>query len=154
MSDELTLREIDLTDTGFIVGCRSNPDVYRFFKSPHKITEQEHINWFNDSYLKDDSKRSWIILGSEGNRMGVVGAALEDDNSAEISYILSPEYYGHGYATEAVTKVIAFCKEEWNCSKVIAEIHKDNQASINLVTRLGFTLSSSDKDFVIYSRSL
>ena len=150
----LTMRGIAEEDTNAIVVMRSNPDVYRFFVSPHQITEEEHLNWFRNSYLFNKSRIDWIAFDTANNLVGVFGVKRENENSleAEVSYMLAPEQYGKGFAAEAVNRLIQFCKEEWNCTSVIAEIHNDNLDSIRFAERLGFI--EEKPKFIIFRKEI
>ena len=50
------LKEITLDDTELIVQLRSEPEVYRYFLSPHRITVSEHIKWYTEHYLSDPDR--------------------------------------------------------------------------------------------------
>ena len=82
------------------------------------------------------------------------GVKRENENSleAEISYILAPEQYGKGFAAEAINRLMQFCKEEWNCTSVIAEIHNDNMDSIRFVEKLGFV--EEKPKFIIFRKEI
>ena len=150
----LTMRGIAEEDTNAIVVMRSNPDVYRFFVSPHQITEEEHLNWYRNSYLFNKNRIDWIAFDTTNNLIGVFGVKRENENSieAEISYILAPEQYGKGFAAEAINRLMQFCKEEWNCTSVIAEIHNDNMDSIRFAERLGFV--EEKPNFIIFRKEI
>ena len=150
----LTMRGIAEEDTNAIVVMRSNPDVYRFIVSSHQITEEEHLNWFRNSYLFNKSRIDWIAFDTANNLVGVFGVKRENENSleAEVSYMLAPEQYGKGFAAEAVNRLIQFCKEEWNCTSVIAEIHNDNLDSIRFAERLGFI--EEKPKFIIFRKEI
>ena len=150
----LTMRGIAEEDTNAIVVMRSNPDVYRFFVSPHQISEEEHLNWYRNGYLFDKNRIDWIAFDTTNNLIGVFGVKRENENSleAEISYILAPEQYGKGFAAEAINRLMQFCKEEWNCTSVIAEIHNDNMDSIRFVERLGFV--EEKPKFIIFRKEI
>lgn len=139
-TERLTLRGISEADTQMIVRLRSNPDVYKFFTAPHEITEQEHITWYKNSYLLNENRIDWMAFDASGIFVGIFGIKRDNQDSfeAEVSYILSPEQYKKGYATEAVERLIQFCREEWHCYYVTAEIHEDNRESIHFVKKLGF----------------
>ena len=153
-TERLRLSDMTENEAPSVVEWRSDPEVYKYFVSPHKISLEEHLNWFRNRYVYDTNRFDWIAFDNDNEPIGVFGAKRNDENSdaAEVSYILSPKYYGKGYAGEAVEKVIGFCREYWNCRVVIAEIHKDNLNSIKFIERLGFSKESSNGDFVIYSR--
>ena len=150
----LTMRGIAEEDTNAIVVMRSNPDVYRFFVSSHQITEEEHLNWYRNSYLFNKNRIDWIAFDTANNLIGVFGVKRENENSleAEISYILAPEQYGKGFAAEAINRLMQFCKEEWNCTSVIAEIHNDNMDSIRFVEKLGF--AEEKPKFIIFRKEI
>ena len=149
-TERLTLRGIDETDTAEIVHLRAEPSVFRFFKSPHQITPAEHINWYSQKYLYDDSRFDWICIeNASGKKIGVFGL-VKDEDTAEVNYLLAKESQHNGYAAEAVTELMRYAADHWHCSRIIAEIHEDNQPSIGLAERLGFRLISYHKPFAIY----
>lgn len=58
--------------------------------------------------------------------------------SCIIGYKLLPEYQKKGYAMEALTRLISAIFEEEKLHRIEAFVLKDNQSSINLLTRIGF----------------
>ena len=149
----LRLREIEERDTGFIVRLRSDPEVYRYFVSPHRITREEHLNWYRDSYLFSDDRIDWIAEDCDGNAVGVFGIKTgAEDGTAEVSYILAPEAYGKGYAREAVEAIMGFTVEERRITCFTAEIHRDNQASIRFAEKCGFRAAGQEGDFIRFKR--
>jgi len=155
-TERLTLRGISEADTQMIVRLRSNPDVYRYFTAPHEITEQEHITWYKNSYLLNENRMDWMAFDASGKFVGIFGVKRDNQDSveAEISYILSPEQYKKGYATEAVERLIQFCQEGWHCIYVSAEIHEDNNDSIHFVKKLGFVQETEEGLFATYTRKV
>lgn len=152
----LTLRGITEKDTGAIVTLRSDPNVYQYFVSPHQITEQEHMMWFKNNYIFNEDRLDWIALDRNNNLIGVFGVKREskDSKEVEISYILAPQQYGKGYASEAATRLIRFCREEWKCVCVTAEVHEDNNDSRRFAEKLGFTKTVKNGSFIIYRKSV
>lgn len=148
------LRFVDMSeeDAPFVIALRSEPDIYQYFINPHLITLQEHMEWYRNRYVFDANRFDWIAFSANGERVGIFGVKRIDskDDSAEISYILSRDFYKKGYASEAVKRIIKFCRDEWKCSKIMAEIHKDNIQSFRLIERLGFIKSSCTGDFEIW----
>lgn len=156
-SKRLSYVEITEKDTPLIVKWRGDPDVYRFFLNPHKISEQEHLEWFRHRYLNDNNRVDFMVTITESKEaIGVFGVKRADDMSrvVEISYLLKRESRGKGYATEAILQIIQWAVEYWKSNRVIAEIHKDNEASIRLVQNLGFKKRDSHEGFVVYERML
>lgn len=146
----LVLRGINEVDAEFIVKWRSDPDVYKFFKFPHKIDMEEHLAWYNTKYLSDENRFDWICIEKESkNRIGVFGLRKDNDR-VEISYLLSTESQHKGYASEVLKSLLEYVSGSLNVKQVIAEIHDKNKASIALVKKLGFKELSHEGPFVIY----
>lgn len=149
-TDRLSFRGISLADADLIIKLRSDPEVYRFFKSPHKISFDEHINWYYNCYLSSNKRFDWICIEkSTGTRIGVFGIFIED-GKAEVNYILSPESQHNGYAYEGLNALLQYSIDKWSVHEIIAEIHKENTASISLVKKIGFDLISSNGLFTVY----
>ena len=155
-SDRLSYREINAEDAAQIVKWRSDPEVYKYFTRPCKITVEEHINWFLNSYSSDPNRLDFMALDSGLSKVGVFGIRRESESSdeAEVSYILAPEFCGRGFATEGVEWIMGYCKEHWGISNVIAEIHKENIRSINLAESVGFKESENRGLFIRFSKCL
>lgn len=155
-TERLVLREIQEEDTTWIVQWRSIPEVYQYFFSPKPITEDEHKNWYFNSYLNDKNRIDFIALGKDGKKMGVFGVKryIEHMQRSEISYLLDKGAQGKGYAQEAVKRLMLFVKENWKCREAVLNIHEDNIASQILAGRLGYEKKSQKGDFLTYYISL
>ena len=153
-SQRLLFRDIAEDDTDFIVKLRSDPNVYRFFCFPHALTKEEHLNWYLNRYVYDQNRFDWIALSSAGTPVGIFGVSRENAGSeeAEVSYMVAPEKSGHGYASEAVERLIDFCRDEWSCRKAVAQIHRENSKSIRFAERSGFQKASECGNFLRYER--
>ena len=153
-TQRLILREIREEDTDYIVGLRSNPEVYQYFLFPHRLTRDEHLSWFKNYYILDNNRIDWVAYNTDDKPIGVFGVKRDSEESgvAEISYILSPEEYGKGYASEAVKCLETFCKEEWKVNRIIAEINKNNSASIKLAVKLGLVEVAGQNNFLHFEK--
>ena len=60
------------------------------------------------------------------------------DRSIELGYGLSPSYWGRGYATEAVTALIAAAFASGRVDQVVATTDADNHHSQAVLRRAGF----------------
>lgn len=152
-TERLRLRGIDGTDAPLIAAWRGDPAVYRYFKNPRKITEEEHLRWYRERYLPDEAREDRMCLTEDGERIGVFGLIREGDE-AEVSYLLAPEARGKGYASEAVNGLLRYAKETWGIRRATAEIHKDNGPSLALARRLGFTPAGETGDFIIFEKEV
>jgi len=66
--------------------------------------------------------------------------------NAEIGYWLGEQYWGKGYATDAVKKMVEFAFVELGLSRVYASVYDYNTASMRVLEKSGF-----EKDAVIKS---
>ncbi len=153
-SDRLTYREISEKDSETLVAWRSDPEVYKYFLSAHKITLEEHLNWYFNRYLQDDDRIDYIACEqTSGEPIGVFGIKKRRDG-AEVSYLLKKQSQGKGYAGEAVCWLMETAKATWGIAKAIAEIHLENTPSIRLAERLGFERVAQSGNFLIYEKVL
>lgn len=56
----------------------------------------------------------------------------------EAGYVFTPETHGRGYATEAMTAVLAWSDQTLDAPRSCALIHPDNAASLRVADKLGF----------------
>ncbi len=149
------LREITLEDAIQIVEWRSNPNVYKFFKNPIKIDVDSHLRWFNESYVKNDSRIDMIaFIKNTKLKIGVFGVNRIDSGTAEVSYLLDPQYQGKGYAFEILSAIEDYFFKIWDIKMFIAEIHKHNINSISFIERRDYTKLKEEGNFIIYGKRL
>lgn len=158
-TSRLVLREIESADAENIVAWRSDPEVYRFFGIPHAVTLQEHLTWYNTSYLKNDRRLEFMAIEKEtGEPVGVFGIRQlgegERQEKAEVGYLLKPQAQGKGYASEAVLQLIQMAKEKWAVKKIVAEVYEDNEASLALVKRLQFVKTEKKGCFFVFEKEV
>ena len=68
----------------------------------------------------------------------------EDTSRAELGFTMSPAHQGRGYATEAVTRVIAYAFERLGVETVFAIADARNEASIALLERIGMRRTTTE----------
>lgn len=149
------LREIEEKDADLIVRLRSNPDEYRFFANPHRLTKEEHLRWYRDCYLKDENRASFVAFLTESEKtIGLFGFQKMESAVAEVSYLSERSERRKGYAAEALSAVMRWSSSYWGIRHAIAEIHRDNTASIRFAEGLSFSLEGERGDFLIYGKDL
>ena len=60
-------------------------------------------------------------------------------DSAEVGYVLNPEYWGKGIATEALTRVLRFGFEELKLHRIEARFIQENERSLHVMEKVGMT---------------
>ena len=152
-SKRLFFREINAEDAEKIVEWRSDYESYRYFLSPHKLTLEEHLNWYNNSYLNNNNRTDYIAVEKESGRSAGVFGMIILGNTVEVNYLLGKEFRGKGYAGEAVDCLISQAKE-LGCDRAVAEVHAENEPSLALARRLGFKQADKKGDIIFFEKSI
>ena len=142
-TERLILRPFNLDDTVAVFeGWESDPDVakYMFWTSHNDIEKTKEWIAFEMGQIEKEDWYRFALVQKETNEL--IGTALiyyEDEVQCwEIGYNLGKKYWGNGYATEAMKKVILFAIEELKLSEIVGRYAKENPASGNVMRKLGF----------------
>ena len=142
-TDRLLLRRFHAGDAAALAAYRSDPDVARYqsWDAPYPlgdalafVTETAHLDperegWFQYAVVGRDTG---LLLGDVGVNRGDGG------RQAEIGFTFAPAHQGHGYATEAVGRVVRHLLVEEGLHRVHASLDARNDRSARLLERLGF----------------
>ena len=63
---------------------------------------------------------------------------IDDQGEYELGYMISGKYARQGYAKETVKAILEYAEEELEAPRVVLQIHKENQASLNFAKKMGF----------------
>ena len=153
-TERLTLRKMEMSDANDMYSYASLDEVTRYLLwTPHlNIDETKgYIEYVRREYRKG-SVADWAIsLDSESRMIGTVGFSAVDreNNSVELGYVLSPLYWGKGYAREALRRAVeaAFC--ELGAHRVQLRIMDGNVRSENVALACGFRKEGSLRDLLL-----
>lgn len=111
----------------------------------------EALPYFIDSLTAIPALSTWIALAVEktGNVLIGSGGFLglpEEDGTVELGFGLVPAYQGKGYATEIAQEMLRRAFREPTVRGVRGRCLPDNQPSMRLLQRLGFTADGIDED--------
>lgn len=82
---------------------------------------------------------NWALWSKADSRyVGYVQATVSPDRSAQIAYVLLSDYWGKGFAREAVTAMVNHLHEHYRAGEILARVDTRNQRSITLLKTLGF----------------
>lgn len=111
----------------------------RWWSTPPHETRENTADWLNGMIAADPESSDDFIIEAQGRTIGKAGFW----RLPEIGYILHPDYWGRGLATEALTAVIDHVMATRDVAEVTADVDPANAASIRLLTRLGFEQTGS-----------
>jgi RimJ/RimL family protein N-acetyltransferase len=109
-------------------------------KEAYKQALIKDLDFEKGSQLAIISKETNLLIGDF--------YLLIEEKSAWVGYTISPQYAKKGYAFEVVSKMI-----DWLIEKdlqVFAGVSKGNEASIQLLNKLGFIFDHSEEEDYIY----
>lgn len=93
-----------------------------------------------NSYESDKPLLSYAITQKENDQLiGATGYTLLSDGEIEVFCALLPLYWGKGFASEVLKKMVDYALSFENCNAVVAPIVRTNIASIRVAEKVGFT---------------
>ena len=142
-TDRLLLRPFNKDDAQTVFECwESDPDVakYMFWTSHNEIEKtKEWIAFELGQIEKDDWYRFAIVVKETNELAGTVLIYYEEEVECwEVGYNLGKKYWGKGYTTEALKRVLDFAAEELQLTEFVGRYAKENPASGNVMEKLGF----------------
>lgn len=75
------------------------------------------------------------------------GHVRDEGNELEVSFTLLPEYWGHGYASEAVEAALAWAMDSFPDEPVLLCTQSSNARARRLADRLGFRHVATFNEF-------
>ena len=116
----------------------SDPLIYRYldFPPPPSLAHLQRVYAQLETRRSPDGAEEWLnwIVLRDGEVIGFVQATIDADRSANVAYVFGSAHWGHGYAIEAVTAMLA----ELDGCKFFATVDAGNARSIRLLEQLGF----------------
>ncbi len=152
-TDRLTLREMRRSDARDMFEYSKNPDTSKYLLwDVHKSLDftKEFIEYVISKY-KSGEYTDWAVIYKENSKMiGTVGFTKIDEENrvAEIGYVLNPEYWGRGIATEVASVAIRFAFETLNMHRVEAKFMFGNDASLAVMKKLGMKFEGYQRDLL------
>lgn len=153
LTERLKLRGVEASDFDALVAHWSHPDTVRFIggqaRSPHLVWTRNVLN----------SRGMWSLLGfgywyvedrKTGEFVGEVGFSdfhRETEPTfwgvPECGWVISPDRFGQGFASEAVGAIHKWFDEELDEPESVCIIDGDNAASIRIAEKLGYQKNGS-----------
>ena len=121
---------------------------YRFFQIIKDTPHETRVRYCNIDYDREIA----IVpeLTEDGHRkiLGVVRVGIEPDGkTGEIAFIVADPWQGVGLGTKLVDYAIEICKD-MKLEKLYAIMLPDNYRAVNLMKKMGFTITNLDDNTV------
>lgn len=140
----LVLRAAGPEDAQFLFdgysGCRAATRFMTFETVPDVQAQRAHLVRVAQKWRERAHDYTWAITAKEDGRVvGTVRCALNPPK-ADIGYALCTVDRGKGYAFEATQAVVEWACQHPQIFRVWATCHPENEGSVRLLRRLGFTM--------------
>jgi len=160
----LTLRRLTFDDAPFLVGLLNQPsflahigdrgvrnidDAHRYLREgPMAMYERHGFGLWH------------LARRSDGAPIGMCGLLRRDNlPDVDVGYALLPQYWGQGYAIEAVQATLAHARK-FGLARVIAVVSEGNAASVRVLEKAGMrfegmvSMRAAEPDVRLYGRDL
>ncbi|MBQ8508660.1 MAG: GNAT family N-acetyltransferase [Clostridia bacterium] len=143
-TDRLTLRRMKTSDYKDMYDYARRPEVTRYLLwEPHTSIERtkDYLRYLQTRYRTGDFY-DWALEERSTHRMiGTCGFTTLDfqNNGAEVGYVLHPDYWGAGFAPEAVRRVLSFGFMELNVHRIEAKYIVGNDRSRRVMEKCGMS---------------
>ena len=155
-TERLVLREFTSDDWPAVLAYQRNPLYLRYYEWTDRSPED--VRQFVQMFLSQQKTEPRIkfqlavALKSTCELIGNCGIRLEKpgDLQADMGYELDPRHWGHGYATEAASAVLAFGFGSLKLHRVWASCVADNLGSVRVLAKLGLRLEGRLREAAFY----
>lgn len=115
---------------------RSLEETQKFF-----ALNNNHIKQFGHGLMTVRHKQTEEFVG----RAGIFHLAFQFDHpEIEMGYILSPKFWGQGYATEIATYLVEWAKENLTVPYLLGVTYQENTASQKVLKKVGMEFFRED----------
>lgn len=145
VTTRLTLRQFTIEDREALLTITKEPGIFQYFPTKSAWTMekversiQHQINhWFAFGY-----GQMAITLRESGQLLGWCGLEfLPDTSETEVGYLLSHEFWGKGFATEAARASLEFGFETVRLKEIIGLTDPLNTASQHVLEKCGLAFT-------------
>ena len=148
----LILRAHQMTDAPALARLCNDIDVVRWTSSQPFPYELRHAEEFIANREPEYQARKATVfaaflkhtdpkgLPAEGPLIGGVGLHnhVQDQERAELGYLIGKDHWNHGYATELAAAMVRFGFEQQQLTRIHAGVFNGNNASARVLEKLGF----------------
>lgn len=143
-TERLLLRQLSTTDSPFILRLLNEPSFLRYIGDKKVRNLKDAERYILDgpiaSYEQNGFGLYLVELKNSRTPIGMCGLLKRKELSdVDIGFAFVPEFCGQGFAYEAATAVISHSQQTLKLKRILAITNLDNDASIKLLERLGFT---------------
>jgi RimJ/RimL family protein N-acetyltransferase len=133
-TNRLILRRARPDDLADVHACLSDPRAMTYWSTlPHQTLDQTRA-WLDDMIAAPADLSDDFLIQMDGRVIGKAGFW----RLPEIGYLLRPDAWGKGIATESLTAILTHVFATRDIDAATADVDPRNTASIRVLEKLGF----------------
>ena len=139
----LRLRWLDDRDVAALQSVFSDPEVLRYWggdPTPDEAAARRLLEQIQDGFVRRELFQWGIARRDDDAVVGTCTLTRIDSRNrrAEVGFALGRAHWGHGYAGEAMRRLLALAFGELDLIRLEADVDPRNVRSIAVLERLGF----------------
>ncbi len=152
----LYLRGIEASDANEIARHLNDYDIASMIPntpSPYGMEHAALFVEFAERRLAENADFHMAVVFNDGTFIGMCAIANIDkiNMNAELGYWIAKDYWGNGYAKEAIRIILSFAFNELRLNRIYAKVLTRNERSIHLLESLGFSNEGTSKEEVFHT---
>ena len=154
LTDRLMLREIQHADLRDLYDVHSVDAVNRYLPYTTWESAEDGEAWWQrvQDRMADGKALQFAICLRQSER--VIGSCVlfayeEAHRRAEFGYAFGQQYWGQGFAREAMERFLTYCFSELDLRRLEARVDSRNEASCVLLQRLGFNSEGCLREWML-----
>ena len=142
-------------------------DLFALYAKPHvtdfiePLYEYEQERLYEETYIERIygfyGFGMWLVFEKDsGKLIGRAGLEYREpcrEGEAELGYLITPEHWRKGYATEFCQAILSYAKDELGMERIISHVDEKNLASRQFLKKMGFQGKQMPDEW-IYSYNL
>ena len=150
MKELIIIRKLEISDLLDIWRWRNNKLTRKYARNNKYIGFNEHKEWFHKA-LTDNEILIYVGVNKKTKgKLGIIRYNLFNDHkAAEVNINIRPICRNKGIALILLKKTISIFLVKFQIP-ILAEVKKNNLASLKLFNRAGFSLKEEKNDSIIF----
>lgn len=149
-TDRLILRRFTVGDAQFILALLNEPSFLRYIGDKNVRNLEDARQYIRSgpiaSYEKNGFGLYLVELKESTTPIGMCGLLKREElPDPDIGFAFLPAVWGKGFASEAAAAVLKDAHQKLRLERILAITSLDNDTSIKLLERLGFTFQRAIK---------
>lgn len=155
MEERIYLRALEIDDYRISIKWRKDDQIWNMLGGPkYFVSEAYEKKWVEDTIFNSKDVKLAVCLIENDKYIGnVYMTDIDEINRSCNSHVLigDKDYWGKGYAREALLKAIKYMFEERNIHRIQAKVLESNEQSLKMHKKCGYKVDGLLRDAVFKS---